>query len=98
MEMYALGDQLRRSIISVPSNIIEGYARGTEKQKRRFFGIAYASLAEAKYLLYFAFKRGYVNKKVYLKLKNKSEEASKLLWSLLSKIKADQLNAEQLSS
>ena len=92
-EMYALGDQLRRSILSVPANIIEGYARSTEKEKKRFFDIAYASLAEAKYLLYFSFKQEYVSKKIYLRLKGKCEEVSKLLWSLLSKIKADQLTS-----
>ena len=88
IEMYALGDQLRRAIVSVPANITEGYARGTEKDKKRFLDIAFASLAEAKYLLYFSFKRGYFDERKYIKLKEKSEETSKMLWSLLLKVKA----------
>lgn len=56
-ELFALGNQLRRAMISVPANIIEGYARGGEREKKRFFNIAYASLAETKYLFYFAFKQ-----------------------------------------
>lgn len=46
-EVYALGDQLRRSVVSVPSNIAEGSGRFSIKEKMRFIEIAYGSLAEA---------------------------------------------------
>ncbi len=90
IETYALADQLRRAIVSVPTNIIEGYRRGSSsKERRRFFEIAYGSLAEAKYLIYFAHKQNYIENAKYKEVAEKSEETSKLLWSLMEKIKED---------
>ena len=87
-ETFALGDQLRRAIISVPANIIEGIARGGRKEKRQFFNIAYGSLKEAKYLIYFAYKQKLITEVDYKKTFEKSEELSKLLFSLLKILKS----------
>ena len=46
-ETYALGDQLRRAVISVPSNIAEGSGRFSIKEKIHFIEIAYGSLTES---------------------------------------------------
>jgi four helix bundle protein len=46
-EKYALGDQIRRAIVSVPSNIAEGSGRGSLKEQIHFVEIAYGSLMEA---------------------------------------------------
>ncbi len=46
-ETYALGDQLRRSVTSVPSNIAEGSGRFSVKEKIHFIEIAYGSLTES---------------------------------------------------
>jgi len=43
---FGLVDQIRRSAVSVPSNIAEGDERGTDRESIRFFYIAKASLAE----------------------------------------------------
>ena len=43
-ETYAMGDQLRRAIVSVPSNIAEGSGRFSIKEKIHFIEIAYGSL------------------------------------------------------
>ena len=45
-ERYALCDQLRRAVISVPSNIVEGLSRTSDKEKHNFLNIAYGSLME----------------------------------------------------
>lgn len=45
-EKYALGNQIRRAMISVMSNIAEGSARFSYKEKIHFLEIAYGSLAE----------------------------------------------------
>ena len=45
-EKFALSDQLRRAVISVPSNIAEGLGRSTNKDKGHFMQIAYGSLME----------------------------------------------------
>lgn len=45
-ELYALGDQLRRSAVSIPSNIAEGSKRHNTKEFYQFIGIARGSAAE----------------------------------------------------
>jgi four helix bundle protein len=46
-EKYALCDQIRRSIVSVPSNLAEGSGRVSTKEQLHFYEIAYGSLMEA---------------------------------------------------
>ena len=46
-EKYALCDQIRRAVVSVPSNIVEGVGRPSDKEKSHFIEIAYGSLMEA---------------------------------------------------
>ena len=48
-EMYCLISQVRRALLSVPSNIVEGYHRNRTALFLNHLEIAYASLAEAKY-------------------------------------------------
>ena len=45
-EKYALADQMRRSVISIPSNVAEGYERNSTKDYIRFLSIANGSKAE----------------------------------------------------
>ena len=45
-EQYALSDQLRRAVISIPSNIAEGMGRFSDKEQVHFLEIAFGSLME----------------------------------------------------
>lgn len=45
-EIYGLTSQMRRSSVSIPSNIAEGRSRGTRKDYSHFVRVAYASGAE----------------------------------------------------
>ena len=60
-EMYALSDQLRRAIVSVPSNIAEGLSRSSDKEQSRFLDIAYGSLMEAQCQLEIAVDLAYIS-------------------------------------
>jgi four helix bundle protein len=60
-ETYALADQIRRAIVSVPSNIAEGQARKAPGDFRRFLHIALGSLAEVDTQLVLAQEFGYLN-------------------------------------
>ena len=80
-ELYVLTSQLRRAILSVPANIIEGYARNRIKLFLNHIEIAYASLAESKYFIYFSYKRNYITKEEYEIIIKEADEISKMLWS-----------------
>ncbi len=53
-EQYGLTSQLRRAVVSVPANIVEGFKRQSDAEKIRFFNIAQASLEETRYFILLA--------------------------------------------
>jgi len=85
-ELFCLTSQVKRALISVPSNIIEGYSRNKSKVFVNHLEIAYGSLAEAKYQMYFAYKRKYITKEDYMSFYNDAEEVSKMLWANINTI------------
>ena len=60
-EQYALCDQLRRAVISVPSNIAEGSGRTSAKDQAHFFEMAFGSLMEVDCQMEIAHDLGYVS-------------------------------------
>ena len=61
-ERFALGDQLRRAVVSIPSNIAEGYSRNTPKEFRHFLQIASGSRAEVQPQLLIAERVGLLSR------------------------------------
>ena len=59
-EQYALCNQLRRAVISVPSNIAEGSGRTSAKDQAHFFEMAYGSLMEVACQMDIACDLGYI--------------------------------------
>ena len=59
-EMYGLVSQIRRSAVSIPSNIAEGQARKYHQQFSHFLSIAQGSLAELESQIIIAMKLGYI--------------------------------------
>ncbi len=53
-ERYALSAQMRRAVVSIPTNIVEGCRRDTAKEYRRFIEVALGSACEVGYLLHLA--------------------------------------------
>ena len=57
---FALRDQIRRAVISVMSNIAEGFGTGTDADFVRFLGYARRSTSETQSQLYAALDQGYI--------------------------------------
>jgi four helix bundle protein len=87
-ELFGITSQLRRAALSVPLNIIEGYARISSKDHRRFLEIALGSVKEAKYLIYFSFEQKLINNSEKEKLLDLGEEISKLLWTKIKTLRS----------
>ena len=67
-ELFGLTSQLRRSAVSVPANIAEGFKRRGKSDKARFYNIAQASLEESRYYLILAHDLGYAQTRQLLSL------------------------------
>ena len=84
-EQYALCDQLRRAVISIPSNIAEGSGRMTTKDQSHFYSIAYGSLMEVLAQLDVASDLGYITKEEFQHIETLIDVESKLLTGLVNK-------------
>ena len=79
MEAFGITSQPRRAALSVPTNIVEGYARKSKKELAQFINIALGSLAETEYLLDFSKRLGYCGGDT-MQIDGLIEEVGKLLW------------------
>ena len=78
-ETFGITSQTRRSGVSVPSNIAEGFRRNGQADSLHFYNIAQASLEELRYQLLLARDLGYVSKQEFEKVSIQATEASKTL-------------------
>jgi four helix bundle protein len=87
-EVYALVDQIRRAVVSVPSNIAEGQARKAPGDFRRFLHIALGSLAEVDTQLILAQEFGYINQEDVDSLGEQIQGLRKKLYALINSLPA----------
>jgi len=87
-ETYALADQIRRAVVSVPSNIAEGQARKAPGDFRRFLHIALGSLAEVDTQLILAQEFGYLSKEDINILDEQIQGLRKKLYALINSLPA----------
>lgn len=64
-ELYGLISQMRRSAVSIPANIAEGFKKYSTKDKARFYNIAQGSLEELRYYLILSEDLNYADTAVY---------------------------------
>jgi four helix bundle protein len=80
---FGLKDQMRRSSVSIPSNIAEGDDLDTDKQSIRHFYIARGSIAELRTQLLISMEIGYVTSDKYQELEQLCNSISAMLTGLI---------------
>ena len=78
-ELYGLTNQIRRSAVSVPSNIAEGVGRQSNKETIHFLYIAKGSLQEVETQLYLSFDLEFISKESLSSILEKVISNNKLL-------------------
>jgi four helix bundle protein len=86
-ELFALISQIRRAVVSLTSNIAEGFGRNSEKEKLHFYSFAYGSLLEVQNQLLIAKDLGYIKPEEYEVLIVLAIEIGKMLQGLIRAIK-----------
>jgi four helix bundle protein len=84
---FGFRDQLRRSAVSIASNIAEGKERETASEFIRFLYIAKGSAGELKTQLYIAKEVGYLEESKYIDLNKRLEKVSGMVGNLIKAIK-----------
>jgi four helix bundle protein len=86
-EMYSLSDQIRRSAVSIPSNIAEGSSRNSKKEFIQFLYISLGSLCELETQLKICINIGYLQNLEDIFLQ--TEKIKKMINALISSLKKD---------
>src|SRR5664280_546124 len=87
-ERFGITNQMRRSVISVSSNIVEGSYRSTGKDKSNFMTIAYSSLMELLNQTIAALDLKYINEDQYNEIRSQIEKVSNKLSALTKYFKS----------
>ncbi|MCL2103953.1 MAG: four helix bundle protein [Kiritimatiellaeota bacterium] len=82
-EVYGLSSQMRRAALSIPSNIVEGCARSTQQEYRRFLDIAFGSLKELTYQFSLALRLDYIQPAHITNTQDLLAETEKVLSALI---------------
>ncbi len=85
-EIYGLTSQIRRSAVSISSNLAEGYGRKTTADYVRSLYIAYGSVCELETQTMLSGDLGYVEKERLQKLRDKIAEVERMLKALIKSL------------
>ncbi len=87
-ELFSLSSQMRRAVISIPSNIAEGHARGSDKEFARFFTIAQGSRAEVDTQLEVCIRLNYISDVQAQNAFSLSNEVEKMIYTMIQRLSA----------
>ena len=87
-EQYGIVSQLRRAVVSIPSNIAEGYSRKHRQEYAHFIRIAFSSGAEAETQLIISERLQFAPLKEFQKSKQLLNEVMKMLNKLINSLVA----------
>ena len=86
-EEFGLTSQMRRAVVSIPSNIAEGYGRGSRNELRHFLEVSSGSASELETQLLICKRVGLENSDVVDELCDRLKRILKMLSSLISRCK-----------
>lgn len=86
-ELFGLTSQIRRAVVSISSNIAEGFSRQSIADKSHFYAIAHGSLTEVQSQLYIAKGVMYVDEPSFTKIYSQTVIVHKLLTGLIKSTK-----------
>ena len=89
-EIYALGDQMRRAVVSIPSNIAEGTAKSSPKEQFHFLEISYGSLMELMCQTEIGYDLGFIDTTDYKLIEDIIGSIYKMLSSMQTSLKTRQ--------
>ena len=87
-ETYALSDQMRRAVVSIPSNIAEGTSKTSPKEQFHFLEISYGSLMELMCQTEIAFDLCYINKEQFCQIEEEIGNIYRMLSSMQASLKS----------
>jgi four helix bundle protein len=87
-EQFGLRSQLRRAVVSVPSNIAEGQGRRSNREFLHCLSIAHGSLREVETQVLIAGRLTYLDQAVVARLMNQAAEVGKLITGLSNSLAA----------
>jgi len=88
-EQFGLTSQLRRSAVSVASNIVEGCARNSHPDYVRFLDVAFGSAQEVVYQLSIAARLGYLPSDIAADLARQADELVRVLAGLIRSLRSE---------
>ena len=95
-EIFGLVSQIRRAAVSVPSNIAEGYARGTDREKLHFLRISSGSMSEIETQLMLSLNLRYISQEFYDEQSERITSLWKQLNALIGSVKNKLYPQDQL--
>jgi len=86
-ELYGITSQVRRSVVSISSNIAEGAGRQSQKEFIQFLNIAKGSCYELETQLLISKNLKYISEESYLALESELIKIEKMIYALIKKVK-----------
>ena len=86
-EIFCLISQMRRAVVSITSNIAEGFGRPTNKEKQRFYSMALASLTELQNQIIISRDVGYISNEEFSSLFDNTITVQKITNGLIKSSK-----------
>jgi four helix bundle protein len=87
---FVLSEQIKKSVISIPSNIAEGFERNNNNEFKHFLNIAKGSIGELRTQIYISLRLELINKPQFNKLNNKIIRLSSKISNLITYLRKKQ--------